>query len=89
VRDKGDFPGVRVDEEEGETDYYDPTQLSKHVRDRQVWSPVKFKQLHNYLTIAPLLPLHHCTFFRLAKVHGGTAERHKRDSDNKRHKQHP
>jgi hypothetical protein len=25
VREEGDFPGGLVDDEEGETDYYDPT----------------------------------------------------------------
>jgi hypothetical protein len=49
VRDKGDFPRGHVDYEEGETDYYNPTQLKEHMRARQVWSPVKFKQLRNYL----------------------------------------
>jgi hypothetical protein len=34
VRDEEDFPGNLVDDEEGETDYYDPTQLNEHV-----WSP--------------------------------------------------
>jgi hypothetical protein len=46
--DEGDFPGNLVDNEEGETNYYDPTQLNKHVRERHVWSPVKLKQLRNY-----------------------------------------
>jgi hypothetical protein len=78
VRDEGDFPGNLVDDEEGETDYYDPTQLNKHVRDRHVGSP------RGVQAAAQLLVQ------RLAKVHEGTAERQKGDSDNnKQHKQHP
>jgi hypothetical protein len=39
VRDEGDFPDGLVDNEEGETNYYDPTQLNKHVRDCHLSSP--------------------------------------------------
>jgi hypothetical protein len=48
-----------VDDEDGETDYYDPMQLNLQVRDRHVWSPFEVQ------AAAQLL------FQRLAKVHGG------------------
>jgi hypothetical protein len=66
-----------VDDEEGETVYYDPTQLNERVRDRPVWSPREVQAAAQLLVQ------------RLAKVHEGTAERRKGDSDyHKRHKQH-
>jgi hypothetical protein len=68
VRDEGDFPSGLVDDEEGETNYYDPTHLNKHVRDCHVWSPREVQAAAQLLV--------QC----LAKVHGGTAERHGGDS---------
>jgi hypothetical protein len=76
VRDKGDFPDNLVDDEEGETDYNDPTQVN--MRDHHVWSPREVQAAAQLLVQ------------RLAKVHEGMAERQKGDFDNdKRHKQHP
>jgi hypothetical protein len=78
VRDKEDFPDSLLDNEEGKTDYYDPTQLNEHVRDCHEWSP------HEVQAAVQLLVQ------RLAKVHEGTAERHEGESDNdERHKQRP